>query len=186
MCEEGRTGPNPGPLRPVPSGRQQIKSKSSHPADMCGWMGHRQGNLPQRVCEPPCGECAVLGQILSKRDCEILSKRDCAAEARPADETAEAEQGQRSVFASGFSPRSKNRAPQPKQGGRFSVLRRRQKRVPPGHTETAPCLRLHGAVHLRYSVWYEEESCVTGGGCGPAVPCDYRIPEIYTQTVLIL
>ena len=30
--------------------------------------------------------------------------RDCAAEARPADETAEAEQGQRSVFASGLRP----------------------------------------------------------------------------------
>ena len=165
-------------MKKAEPGQTPALSDRSHPADMCGWMGHRQGNLPQRVCEPPCGECAVLGQI--------LSKRDCAAEARPADETAEAEQGQRSVFASGFSPRSKNRAPQPKQGGRFSVLRSRQKRVPPGHTETAPCLRLHGAVHLRYSVWYEEESCVTGGGCGPAVPCDYRIPEIYTQTVLIL
>ena len=33
--------------------------------------------------------------------------RDCAAEARPADETAEAEQGQRSVFASGLPPTQK-------------------------------------------------------------------------------
>ena len=167
MCEEGRTRPNPGPLRP------------SHPADMCGWMGHRQGNLPQRVCEPPCGECAVLGQI--------LSKRDCAAEARPADETAEAEQGQRSVFLQAALARAaKTGHRNQNRGEGFLSCAAGRKGSPLDITETAPCLRLHGAVHLRYSVWYEEESCVTGGGCGPAVPCDYRIPEIYTQTVLIL
>ena len=33
-----------------------------------------------------------------KRTCACLPPRDCAAEARPADETAEAEQGQRSAF----------------------------------------------------------------------------------------
>ena len=27
--------------------------------------GHIQGNLALRVCEPPCGECAVQRQILS-------------------------------------------------------------------------------------------------------------------------
>src|SRR5699024_3660642 len=32
---------------------------------MCGWTGHIQGNLALRVCEPPCGECAVQRQILS-------------------------------------------------------------------------------------------------------------------------
>src|SRR5699024_3675455 len=32
---------------------------------MCGWMGHIQGNLPLRVCEPLCGECMVQRQILS-------------------------------------------------------------------------------------------------------------------------
>ena len=39
--------------------------KKSRPADMCGWTGHIQGNLALRVCEPPCGECAVQRQILS-------------------------------------------------------------------------------------------------------------------------
>ncbi len=32
---------------------------------MRGWTGHNQGNLAPRVCEPPCGECAVQRQILS-------------------------------------------------------------------------------------------------------------------------
>src|SRR5699024_1662790 len=40
-------------------------AKKSRPADMCGWTGHIQGNLALRVCEPPCGECAVQHQILS-------------------------------------------------------------------------------------------------------------------------
>ena len=37
----------------------------------------------------------------------------CAAEARPADETGEAEQGQRSEFSSALHARRKFRAPQP-------------------------------------------------------------------------
>ena len=45
------------------TGRQTVEK--SHPADMCGWMGHIQGNLPLRVCKPLCGECAVRRQILS-------------------------------------------------------------------------------------------------------------------------
>ena len=40
-------------------------SKMSRPADMCGWTGHLQGNGALRVCEPPCGECAVQRSILS-------------------------------------------------------------------------------------------------------------------------
>src|SRR5699024_11387711 len=40
-------------------------SKKSRPADMCGWTGHIQGNGALRVCEPPCGECAVQRSILS-------------------------------------------------------------------------------------------------------------------------
>ena len=28
--------------------------------DMRVQAGHNQENLPQRVCEPPCGECMVL------------------------------------------------------------------------------------------------------------------------------
>ena len=34
-----------------PSKRLQIVKKS-RPADMCGWTGHIQGNLTERVCEP--------------------------------------------------------------------------------------------------------------------------------------
>ena len=39
--------------------------KKSRPGDMRARPGHIQGNLAQRVCEPPRGECAVLCQILS-------------------------------------------------------------------------------------------------------------------------
>ena len=45
--------------------RRTNYQKRSCPADMCGWTGHIQGNLTERVCEPPCGECAVRRQILS-------------------------------------------------------------------------------------------------------------------------
>src|SRR5699024_5261448 len=40
-------------------------SKKSRPDDMRVRSGHLQGNLALRVCEPPCGECAVQRQILS-------------------------------------------------------------------------------------------------------------------------
>ena len=50
--------------KPSPVSRRRL-SKKSRPADMSGWTGHIQGNLALRVCEPPCGECAVQRQILS-------------------------------------------------------------------------------------------------------------------------
>ena len=51
--------------RETVSGFPPRPSKKSRPADMSGWTGHIQGNLALRVCEPPCGECAVQRQILS-------------------------------------------------------------------------------------------------------------------------
>ena len=50
--------------KPSPVSRRRL-SKKSRPADMSGWTGHIQGNLALRVCEPPCGECAVQRRILS-------------------------------------------------------------------------------------------------------------------------
>ena len=38
--------------KPPTSYRRRVRlSKKSRPADMCGWTGHIQGNLPLRVCE---------------------------------------------------------------------------------------------------------------------------------------
>ena len=39
-------------VRPAPHRRYPAScAKKSRPADMCRWTGHRQGNLPLRVCE---------------------------------------------------------------------------------------------------------------------------------------
>ena len=57
---------SPPPGAGMPGAKIRVRlSKKSRPADMCGWTGHLQGNLALRVCEPLCGECAVLRQILS-------------------------------------------------------------------------------------------------------------------------
>ena len=57
---------SPPPGAGMPGAKIRVRlSKKSRPADMCGWTGHLQGNLALRVCEPPCGECAVQRQILS-------------------------------------------------------------------------------------------------------------------------
>ena len=75
--------------------------KKSRPADMCGWTGHNQGNLAQRVCE-----AARPSARFGAKFCPQGDIRDCEAEARPADETAEAEQGQRSAFCKRASARA--------------------------------------------------------------------------------
>ena len=63
----------------------------------CAYGRDTDREIERRECARPVwAECAVLRLI--------LSKRDCTAEARPADETAEAEQGQPSKFASGLRP----------------------------------------------------------------------------------
>src|SRR5699024_7331889 len=58
--------------------------------------------------------------------------RDCEAEARPADETAEAEQGQRSAFCKPAATGAAKAGNRNHQGEGISVLRSRQKWVPPG------------------------------------------------------
>ena len=58
--------------------------------------------------------------------------RDCEAEARPADETAEAEQGQRSAFCKSAATGAAKAGNRNHQGEGISVLRSRQKWVPPG------------------------------------------------------
>ena len=58
--------------------------------------------------------------------------RDCEAEARPADETAEAEQGQRSAFCKPAATGAAKAGNRNHQGEGISDLRSRQKWVPPG------------------------------------------------------
>ena len=62
----GRLHPGPGHADHRAGGVNRKRlSKKSRPDDMCVRSGHIQGNLALRVCEPPCGECAVQRQILS-------------------------------------------------------------------------------------------------------------------------
>src|SRR5699024_10154896 len=81
---------------------------------MCIRSGHIQGNLALRVCEPPCGECAVQRQILS---------------------------------------------PGGYQGEGISVLRSRQKWVPPGACRFCDTLNRRGPERLRRFF-----ACFSGGG----------------------
>ena len=61
-------GGGPGGVRPLrpprrphrPHRLNQPKSEKSRSDDMRVRPGHIQGNSAQRVCEPPCGACAVL------------------------------------------------------------------------------------------------------------------------------
>src|SRR5699024_9538368 len=60
-----KTSSDPPRVPPTTSGSGLRLSKKSRPDDMRVRSGHLQGNLALRVCEPPCGECAVQRQILS-------------------------------------------------------------------------------------------------------------------------
>src|SRR5699024_10409526 len=92
--------------------------------------------------------------------------RDCEAEARPADETAEAEQGQRSAFCKTAATGAAKAGNRNHQGEGISVLRSRQKWVPPGrrrfcdtrrsiYTAPSSMLSCQGNHQRRYAMQYD-------------------------------
>ncbi len=153
----------PGPLRhgaeaprhlPRTRGRQPSPSQSA--CASCATSPARGRGSPLRHSPlarpvpplPHAGEANV-----TYRSC-LPRLRDCEAEARPADETAEAEQGQRSVFckpaATGAAKTGhRNRGPQGRRGPTFTGLRSKNRAPQPwpagperalacGHPSAAP------------------------------------------------
>src|SRR5699024_8976361 len=53
--------------------------KKSRPADMCGWTGHIQGNLPLRVCEAARPSAWFSGKFCPQGDIRGKEFLSCAA-----------------------------------------------------------------------------------------------------------